>query len=191
VRGAEYGFEALVKEGTVLRYVAHKRVRSLSPSGGAAVVKETIEPDARMKESAFALLRALSWTGVAMLEFKQSESGAFLLLEINGRFWGSLPLSIFAGCDFPLLYATLSRGEPLPRERPDAYVRGVRSRHLLGDIKHLLSVWFSKDPMRAIAYPSRVSSLVSFLGSFFASRYDVFAFSDPLPFFAEAFDKAR
>lgn len=190
VRGGEYGFEAIAKNGVVLRYVVHKRIRSLSPTGGAAVVKETIEADGVMKKHAEALIRALSWTGVLMLEFKLDDAGVYRLLEINGRFWGSLPLAIFSGCDFPLLYAKLSLGVPFKEEAPDAYKRGVRSRHFFGEIKHLLSAWFSNDPMRPIAYPSRLGALGAFVGGFFFTRYDVFAFSDPLPFFAEALDKA-
>jgi len=41
-----------------------------------------------------------------MIEYKVNErTGEKYLIEINGRFWGSLPLSIVSGVDFPrLLY---------------------------------------------------------------------------------------
>ena len=46
--------------------------------------------------------RRLKWHGVAMVEFKRdARDGVSKLLEINGRFWGSLQLSVDAGVDFP------------------------------------------------------------------------------------------
>ena len=48
-------------------------------------------------------MRALRYTGVAMVEFKvNAKTGEFVLIEINGRFWGSLPLAVAAGANFPL-----------------------------------------------------------------------------------------
>jgi len=179
IRGSEFGFECLCRNGEVLVYSAHRRIRSLNPTGGAAVVKETIEPDALMKANAEKLLQALSWEGPAMVEFKHDEmGGGYRLIEVNGRFWGSLPLAIFAGTDFPSLYFELAKGNALPEGTP--YIRGVRSRHYLGDVHHLLKVLFASDPMRKIAYPSRLSAL----GDFFKrdnSRSDVYDASDTRP----------
>jgi len=57
-----------------------------------------------------------------MVEFKHSRrTGAWALMEINSRFWGSLPLSLAAGVDFPrYLYEMVCEGrtgvsESLPR----------------------------------------------------------------------------
>src|SRR5206468_3161317 len=62
--------------------------------------------------------------------------GTFYLMEVNGRFWGSLQLAIDAGVDFPFLTCELALGrEPDP---PKSYEVGVRSRWLLGDLDHLL-----------------------------------------------------
>ena len=41
-----------------------------------------------------------------MMEYKQDRrTGTPLLMEVNGRFWGSLQLAIDAGVDFPYLCA--------------------------------------------------------------------------------------
>ena len=44
---------------------------------------------------------ALRWTGLAMVEFRRGADGVGHLMEINGRVWGSLPLAVRAGMDFP------------------------------------------------------------------------------------------
>src|SRR3989304_2123387 len=46
------------------------------------------------------MLAGLGWTGLAMVEFKLAEDGA-RLMEVNGRLWGSLPLAVNSGRDFP------------------------------------------------------------------------------------------
>jgi predicted ATP-grasp superfamily ATP-dependent carboligase len=185
VEGGEFGYECLAKDGQIVAYSAHRRIRSMSPSGGAAVVKETIEPDARMKADAEKIIKALSWTGPAMVEFKYDESAAvYRFLEVNGRFWGSLPLAIFAGVDFPYLYYRLARGESLPAATQKT---GVRSRHLLGDIRHLFRVLFDGSRMR-FTYPSREKALGDFFSFDSGTRDDVYDKEDMLPSLFELID---
>ena len=48
------------------------------------------------------LAKALRYSGLAMVEFKQNpRTREWVLIEINARVWGSLPLSVAAGLDFP------------------------------------------------------------------------------------------
>ncbi|MBU1730243.1 ATP-grasp domain-containing protein, partial [Patescibacteria group bacterium] len=108
IKGDEYGIEMLCQKGRIVAQVAHKRIRSLSPTGGAAVVKKTIYNNKsadEMESAARKIVEELNWDGVMMIEFKNDEQDNTLkLVEINGRFWGSLPLAIFAGVDFPYLF---------------------------------------------------------------------------------------
>ena len=190
VEGDEYGIEVVCDRGEVLASFAHKRIRSLSPRGGAAVVKETAsETDEvrMMHEYAYALMRRLAWTGPAMVEFKiDTETGQVLLMEINGRFWGSLPLAVRAGVDFPLITYALARGavSKLQTSLP----RRVRTRHFLGDCKWLIAVLFARDPLRKILYPSRLRALYDFKKEFFISKDDIFSWSDPVPALFEYLD---
>lgn len=189
VQGEEYGVEALVNQGEICALAAHRRIRSLSPLGGASVVKETIEIPALMRLATEKLLRALKWHGVAMVEFKMDiEHNELLFIEINGRFWGSLPLAIHAGVDFPYLYASLVSGK-VPQDLVCARP-GVVSRHLLGDMKHLWSVLFKRDSLRALAYPSRWKALCDFIFTSPCARADVFDVCDPLPSVMEVIDHA-
>lgn len=54
----------------------------------------------RVKE----ILKELNWTGVAMFEFKGDylEKQSYFI-EMNCRFWGSLPVALHAGNRFPNL----------------------------------------------------------------------------------------
>lgn len=185
--GGEYGYDCLCKDGRVLAYSAHRRIRSFNPTGGAAVVMETIELDPKMKADSEKLLAALSWTGPAMVEWKRAADGTYHFLEVNGRFWGSLPVAVFAGTDFPYLYFRLARGETLQTE-PDTYIRGVRVRHVLADAHNLVKTLFANDPMRRVAYPSRLRALLTFFTPTLGMRSAIFSISDPAPFFMEFVD---
>ena len=66
--------------------------------------------------------------------FNRKSDGTPYLIEINGRFWGSLQLSIEAGIDFPFLLYKLALGNKLECEL--SYKEGVKSRWLLGDLDH-------------------------------------------------------
>jgi len=113
VKGEEFGATFLCKDGNILAGCLHKRIRSFSPAGGASVVKETVEDNyldiAGMAKN---ILEKLKWSGPVMVEFKiDLRDGKPKLIEINGRFWGALPLAIHAGVDFPHLHYLMAKGE--------------------------------------------------------------------------------
>src|SRR5207302_298489 len=71
------------------------------------------------------LLEALDWTGLAMVEFKVGADGV-RLMEINGRIWGSLPLAVRSGVDFPAMLAELWLGAgALPMRSAECGVRNT------------------------------------------------------------------
>jgi len=80
----------------------HQRLREYPASGGPSCLCESVHiPE--LNAYAVRLLKGLGWQGVAMVEFKQAADGSFRLMEINPRIWGSFPLTLAAGVDFPLL----------------------------------------------------------------------------------------
>src|SRR4029077_9073436 len=96
-------------------------------TGGVAVIAVSEDPDPELLRSSVALLNALEWEGAAMVEFRvERETGVSTLMEVNGRFWGSVSLPIMAGVDFPFYYWQVLHGEP-PRV-PDRYTVGMRWR---------------------------------------------------------------
>jgi hypothetical protein len=72
-----------------------------------------------------------------MVEYKRDRrDGALKLMEINGRFWGSLQLAIDAGMDIPAMAYQAVRGESITTQTD--YRVGAVSRWFLGDLDHLL-----------------------------------------------------
>ena len=43
-----------------------------------------------------------------MVEFRQTAGAPPVFMEVNGRFWNSLPLACYAGADFPALLAQMA-----------------------------------------------------------------------------------
>jgi predicted ATP-grasp superfamily ATP-dependent carboligase len=188
--GPGMGIFLLIWNGELRATFAHRRLREKPPSGGVSVYCESVAADADLVAQSHQLLAQLGWSGVAMVEFKRETStGIPYLMEINGRFWGSLQLAIDAGVDFPALLVAAASGTPLP---PVTHYRtGVRSRWWWGDFDHLLARW-RRDPA-ALALPPdappRWRATLDFL-MFLRPRdhSDVFRLRDPGPFFRETID---
>ena len=111
VIGPGVGIFLLIWDGKVLAEFAHRRLREKPPSGGVSVYRESIAADPSLVARSKALLDRFDWRGVAMIEYKvDSATGTPFLMEINGRFWGSLQLAIDSGVDFPALLAAVATG---------------------------------------------------------------------------------
>jgi predicted ATP-grasp superfamily ATP-dependent carboligase len=136
VTGRGCGVFVLFDRGKPLGFFSHQRLRERPPSGGVSVLSESVPLDGVLCERVARLFAAHDWHGVAMAEFKLSADGEPYMIEVNGRFWGSLQLAIDSGVDFPWLLYKLARGEPAPV--PQSYAIGRRLRWLLGDLDHLL-----------------------------------------------------
>lgn len=79
-------------------FIVYERLLEYPVTGGpSSACRSIVCPE--LARTAYTLLRSLGWTGMAMVEFK---GGA--LLEINPRFWGSLPLLFVAKSDFFMSY---------------------------------------------------------------------------------------
>lgn len=191
MKGEEYGVELLGNNGIVVAETIHHRIRSMSPVGGASVVKETLEESEltrKLRQHAYTLIEALKWSGPLMVEFKLDEdTHEPKLMELNGRWWGSLPLAIAAGVDFPYLFYQMAQGMEMPCDVITAEPYNI-TRHFLGDTRHLLRVLFARDPMRPHVYPSRRKALHDFFRMQRGTKSDIWSLRDPFPFFVEYVD---
>ena len=117
------------------------------------------------------------------------------LLEVNGRFWGSLPLAVASGADFPhYLYQLLV--EKKRDFRPD-YRVGVHCRTLIADAR-----WFMKNVAQRrsdsyrkskanigweINYTSRAQALRELLHiATLRDHFDTFSLDDTRPSLLDA-----
>lgn len=161
IEGPGVGVFACYQGGKAVAVFGHRRLRERPPWGGVSVLSESVRPDPAALESAKRLLDALGWDGVAMVEFKRdSRDGQARLMEINGRFWGSLQLAVDAGVDFPLILVQSVSGAPVEPQPP--YSVGARSRWLWGDIDSLLLTLFARHRVPEARLPGRLRALWDF-----------------------------
>lgn len=138
-RGVEGGVELLTADGRPVLAFQHRRLHHLPITGGTSTLRESVPLDPVMYGYAVALLKALHWTGLAMVEFRAGEDGP-RLIEINGRAWGSLPLAVRAGVDFPARLVDVFCGRATSAAPPGPYSVGVRSRDLELELRWIAAV---------------------------------------------------
>jgi protein-tyrosine-phosphatase len=79
-----------------------------------------------------AMTAALNFSGIAMFEFKRGPDGGWILLEVNARPWGSMPLPLSLGVEFPYRwFRQLTEGVATGAV---AYRPGIYGRNLLPDL---------------------------------------------------------
>lgn len=180
IAGHGAGYFVLMRHGELRAEFAHRRIRDVRPTGSGSALRESIQPEVRMQKSALELLESLQWHGVAMVEYRVPADGAPVFLELNGRFWNSLALPIYAGVDFPALLAEMAEKGDVSAPMP-MYQSGVRCRWFLGDVRHLVEVWRGAPASFPGQFPDRTQSLSRFLAPEPGTRIDNFQWSDPLP----------
>jgi predicted ATP-grasp superfamily ATP-dependent carboligase len=188
IEGPGTGIFLLIWDAKVLARFAHRRIREKPASGGVSVCAESIAADPSLVDRSRELLVGLGWEGPAMVEFKEdATTGERYLMEINGRFWGSLQLAIDAGVDFPRLLAEAALGEH-PRAVTD-YRLGVRWRWWWGEVDH---VWgrLRGDPDPLVS-GGRIAAIKRLFLPGGGAREDVLRFDDARPFVRETLDWFR
>lgn len=160
----------LAEEGELLATFQHKKDHVYPLTGGVGAIRQgTREP--RMQERADRIVSELEWTGPVMVEFMMTPDGEFHLIEVNGRYWGSLALTINSGVDVPWMHYLQLLGETPPK-RIDTYRTDVRQRKLF---YHDL-LW-----LRANLDEGRLGAIVPFLTAFATTREELLDPTDPLP----------
>lgn len=179
--GEGVGIELIADRGQIKYLFQHRRLHEVPLTGGGSSLRISEDPVPELADAAQRLVAALRWHGVAMVEFKHSRAtGEYRLMEINGRFWGSLPLAVAAGADFPLmLFELLTAGtiRALPLART-----GILCRHLARDLDWLEHVIRRAAPSGLAVIPKWPSVLHDCLLAFSPRhRFDVQSLSDPWP----------
>ncbi len=111
--GGGLGCSVLADHGRVIASICHKRLREYPVSGGPSSCCQVIDAP-KLEEYAATLMEQTGFTGPAMIEFKEDETGVPRLLEVNPRIWGSYPLTRASGTNFAELWCCLAAGKELP-----------------------------------------------------------------------------
>lgn len=175
----EYGFFALYDHGECVASFQHRQIRGYTYAGGASAFRESVNiPE--LEKTGRTLLDHLDWHGLAMVEFLRDDAtDEFKLMEINPRFWSSLPFSVQAGADFPHYYWLLADGRH--DEISCEYETGIAGHLLRGELLYLQSVL--TDEIEIVDKPPILNAIQAVLQSTWAHpRFDYLNMDDPKPF---------
>lgn len=179
--GQGVGIELIADHGKIVYAFQHLRLHEMPLTGGGSSLRTSVPVEPELLDAAQKLMTALSWHGVAMIEFKWNpDARDFRLMEINGRFWGSLPLAVSAGADFPaMLYELLTQGQVAPR--PPARL-DMAGRKLSSDLYWYEQVLRRNAPEKLVSLPGGRQLIKDALLVFSPRhRFDVQRWRDPLP----------
>ena len=116
-----------------------------------------------------------------MVEYRIDENGECYLMEVNGRFWGSLALSIEAGVNFPL---ALIKNDL--QQRALVYSKDLRVAWEMGFFLRFLRIMKGKPRGFPGTFPNRRQGILELMSLFsFKNRWEVLKWTDPLPFLSE------
>ncbi|HEX8309477.1 MAG TPA: ATP-grasp domain-containing protein [Allosphingosinicella sp.] len=179
--GVGVGLSVLASDGRILFAYQHRRLHESSETG--ASTKRVSEPaDPALLAAAQPLAAEARLDGVAMFEFRVDRgSGRHVLLEVNPRFWGSLPLAVAAGADFPALWWDLALHD---RGGRGAYRAGVRKADLTGEFDRIVNCFEESSGFKRLrAAAAGLISAVMLLRA--RSTADSWAQDDPEPWVEE------
>ena len=176
--GEGVGIEILMYQDEPRIIFQHRRLTEYPRSGGVSVVASSEPADPALKDMAVRLLQALGWNGVAMVEFRHDQcTGRTALMEVNGRYWGSLGLSAACGIEFPYTQWAYDHGVDPGAGKTPLY--GVRARWTAGV---LLNIGAAADAGRWKEIGASLAELSP------GVRDMVFDWRDPIPALMEFTD---
>ncbi|SDO41373.1 Predicted ATP-dependent carboligase, ATP-grasp superfamily [Rhodoferax sp. OV413] len=176
-------------KGQAVRRFQHLRVAEWPPEGGFSSVCDAVPLDqhADLQEQSIALLRHIGWEGVAMVEYRwDAATGRAVLMEINGRYWGSFPLAVQCGAGFGVISYALESGLDMPVLPPVRW--GQRCRMVSTELKRLVRICLQPGKIVDRTFPVRpVAEVWRFVRDFFRPGvgYYVWNAGDPQPFYTD------
>lgn len=102
-----------------------------SEAGGASLAV-SVSPDDQLVGAATQMLAAVGFSGLAQLDFIDAVDGP-LLVDVNPRYYASMPLALACGVNLPAVWHDVVRGDRPPPER--RYPIGVSFRWLEADLR--------------------------------------------------------
>jgi len=179
--GIGVGIELIARRGEILYAFQHRRIHEVPLTGGGSSLRKSEPVIPALLDASRRLVAQLQWNGVAMVEFKMDpQSQAFCLMEINGRFWGSLPLAVAAGADFPSMLLDLELHGAVTPSKP--YRNDVYCRLLSRDLHWYEAIVRGGADTRIVRVPGS-GAVIRELGLFLSPRhcFDVQSLRDPVP----------
>ena len=191
--GTGFGQMFHMQDGAATLAFQHRRIHEWPPEGGVSTLCASIslEQHVEQRDKSEALLRSIGWQGPAMVEYRHDAlTGNYWLMEINGRFWGSLPLARHCGVEFAWeSYAQAFGIDPARRE-----LRERHARYTIPETRRLIRVLFNRQKVRDVCFKAKpLRDLMSYFTDFLdpGMRYYVFEWRDPAPFLTDMLNGIR
>jgi predicted ATP-grasp superfamily ATP-dependent carboligase len=182
VAGVGIGFSCFIANDDVRIPFQWKRIREVDPRGSASSCRESSALDEKIESDSSELIRRLGFDGIAMVEYKKVAGQADpVLMEINGRPWGSIALPIASGVDYPRYLIDWYLTGALP-PKDQSYRAGVTCRRMVGELTHLSNLRVGRPANWPLPFPNFWSSLVRVAVPWYPGmHYDDLWLSDPKP----------
>lgn len=187
--GQGLGLFFFMCRGRAVQRFQHVRIAEWPPEGGFSSVCDAVPLDCHrdLQQRSIELLQSIGWEGVAMVEYRlDPTTGRAVLMEINGRYWGSLPLAVHAGAGFALLAHQVAMHLPLARLPPPR--DDLRCRMVTTEIKRLARIFLAAGQIKDRHFRiDRWREVRRFVGDFFRPRvrYYLWQLDDQRPFWAD------
>ncbi len=181
IPGKGLGIEVCMSPKGVAAAFQHERIHEFPLSGGPSVYRKSVPLSRNLMEQSVALLRAMEWEGVAMVEYRRDPlTNRTVLMEVNGRFWGSLPLAVKAGINFPyILYETMGEGKSWTQ---DSYRIDVKVKQTGPHLRWFWQAFVTRNELPPKGFMPRWRVLWEFLLSHDPRvAFDIEEWDDPIP----------
>jgi len=158
-----------------------QRIREVDPRGSGSSARKSIQLSPSLVSLSSKLMTEMGFEGVGMVEYKRTKDGRLILMEINGRPWGSIGLPIACGIDYPrCLIEFFLKGTLPPETIP--YRENIVCRRALGELTHLSNLRAGPPASWPAPYPNFWSSLANMALLWRPGMcYDDLWLSDPRP----------
>lgn len=158
ISGVGVGFACFVAGGRAYLPFQWQRIREVDPRGSASSARKSIPLDPSVVDRSVRLVNAMGFEGIAMVEYKRTAEGRLVLMEVNGRPWGSIGLPIACGLDYPRHLIDWSLNGKLPPEEI-AYRENILCRRFVAELTHLSNLRAGRPANWPGSYPSFWKSL--------------------------------
>jgi predicted ATP-grasp superfamily ATP-dependent carboligase len=155
--GVGLGFSCFVAGGEVFLPFQWQRIREVDPRGSASSARKSMPLDPSLVSHSARLILEMGFEGIAMVEYKKTADGRLILMEVNGRPWGSIGLPVACGIDYPRYLIDWCLKGTLP-PKTFSYRENVTCRRVIGELTHLSNIRAGRPPNWPVAYPNFWSS---------------------------------
>ena len=152
VGGQGIGFSCFAVGGHFFLPFQWLRVREVDPRGSASSARKSISLDEDLVHRSTQLIAAMGFEGIAMVEYKRTADGRLVLMEINGRPWGSIGLPYACGIDYARYLINWCLQGSLPPQKIE-YRENMLCRRAVGELTHLNNVRSGGPPNWPGNYP--------------------------------------